>query len=427
MADDKQQNKKISKMILVKKADGTSERVSFDEWKAMKAKGASAPASSPAPPAASPVQNKEVGDLENQVDREVISEPTLVPEPAPVPVAKSIPAVEPAPTPEPAPVPAPEPVKKSIPVVEPPVSVPEPTPVRPVAPPTPVPLSPRPQEPESEKPVAPVVPEPGESAMPSPAPASSQYKEATRISYDSDGAKQGNNTPKLSRAEDAIGDDHTWDNDDHVSLLDDSLHDDLPMVVDHKAELPATTSPVKDIFVDEAAAKETGKEEVQVMSATKSAENIPVEKIEEPAAKPAPSGLDHLMKTEMPIMTPTGKPMIHDVVTPLPKQKMSMGPIDELREMTIEDFRRFSSVTEEATKKLLSKFEVLRGESYVLYVDAVEAWHQSPLYRQYLDEIKYALKSKQTIYQVIASPEKKSSLTEVEFKELVSLNNMVRP
>lgn len=75
-----------------------------------------------------------------------------------------------------------------------------------------------------------------------------------------------------------------------------------------------------------------------------------------------------------------GRPMVHDVqAVPV----ASMGPIDEFRNFTLTDLHRLGGNKQQMVAAVLEKFHFLRDESYVLYLDAIDAWYQCPLYRAY--------------------------------------------
>lgn len=79
------------------------------------------------------------------------------------------------------------------------------------------------------------------------------------------------------------------------------------------------------------------------------------------------------------------------------------GPAEEMQSFGINDWRRLGAQTEAAQTAFLAKFNGWRGESFLLYMDAVNAWQQSPLVRQYLEIGTRAINERQTIAQVAAS------------------------
>ena len=84
---------------------------------------------------------------------------------------------------------------------------------------------------------------------------------------------------------------------------------------------------------------------------------------------------------------------MHDVIAPNPGpvKKSSVGPVDELRNFTLVDFRRLSDKPEDAVEKIKDKFDVLREESFLLYLNGKEAWQSSPLCLQYQENLSKSL------------------------------------
>lgn len=71
----------------------------------------------------------------------------------------------------------------------------------------------------------------------------------------------------------------------------------------------------------------------------------------------------------------------------IPPKNTVFGPIEEIKNFTVEDLRRLSSNSEQAISRLKQKFINLKEESFILYLQALEAWQQSPLYKNYLEQV----------------------------------------
>lgn len=96
---------------------------------------------------------------------------------------------------------------------------------------------------------------------------------------------------------------------------------------------------------------------------------------------------------------PTVRPMVQDVSAP---QDLEMGPVEEFKSLTITEFRRLSSNPEEAAKRLHQKMFNLQEESFVWYLDAVAAYHSSPLYLEYMAAISQSLADRKSLANVLA-------------------------
>ncbi len=91
------------------------------------------------------------------------------------------------------------------------------------------------------------------------------------------------------------------------------------------------------------------------------------------------------------------KPQMDDIISK-PKE---MGPLEEILYFTLIDFRRLSDNPAEAASRLWQKFINLKEESILLYFEAVKNWHLSPFYADYLKVISTAIAKKQKLASVI--------------------------
>lgn len=108
------------------------------------------------------------------------------------------------------------------------------------------------------------------------------------------------------------------------------------------------------------------------------------------------------------------RPVMQDV-TASPHE---MGPIEEIRYFRLLDLRRLASKPEEAVGRFKQKFINLKEESIVLFFDAIEAWHQSPLYIEYVQMVSRAFSSKT---KLVGSEIGKDNITVSEIKLLVEM------
>jgi len=96
---------------------------------------------------------------------------------------------------------------------------------------------------------------------------------------------------------------------------------------------------------------------------------------------------------------PVVKSMVQDVSAP---PDLEMGPVEEFKSLTIAEFRRLSSNPEEAAKRLHQKMVNLQEESFVWYLDAVAAYHSSPLYLEYMLAVSQSLADRKSLANVLA-------------------------
>ncbi len=125
------------------------------------------------------------------------------------------------------------------------------------------------------------------------------------------------------------------------------------------------------------------------------------------------------------INSQAARPIIHDVIAPV-VEKRSVGPIEELKMFSLTDFRRLSNKPSQAGKILADKFAVFKKESYLLFFEALNAWQVSPLYKQYQGVIREALEKKTKIASLLdANNGQGSQMKTTEFTALVEVNSQL--
>ncbi len=117
-----------------------------------------------------------------------------------------------------------------------------------------------------------------------------------------------------------------------------------------------------------------------------------------------------------------GKPEQKKVEDILPPKEFVYGPIDEIKNFNLTDFRRLSSKTEEATNRLKQKFINLKEESFLFYLQALEAWQQSPLYKQYMQKICDSLNQGITLKELSKN---ENEIKEEEIKFLLKMEKEI--
>jgi len=104
------------------------------------------------------------------------------------------------------------------------------------------------------------------------------------------------------------------------------------------------------------------------------------------------------------------KTVMEDVTPPKP---VEMGPIEEIQYMTWIDFHRLSAKPAEAAARLKQKFLNLRDESVLLYIDALSAWHKSPLYADYMKAVCQSLKERRKLSASLGGAAGKINLEDI--------------
>lgn len=111
----------------------------------------------------------------------------------------------------------------------------------------------------------------------------------------------------------------------------------------------------------------------------------------------------HESIAQEPIFKISSQPVTKQTMQDISVSEEEMGPVEELKSMTLEDFRRISSNPEEAAKRVLQKMLNLKEESFVWYLDGVAAFRNSPLYVEYMSNICRSLSERKTVANVLAS------------------------
>ncbi|MEK7516818.1 MAG: hypothetical protein AAB562_04450 [Patescibacteria group bacterium] len=105
-----------------------------------------------------------------------------------------------------------------------------------------------------------------------------------------------------------------------------------------------------------------------------------------------------------------------------------VGPVEELRGITLTDFRRLSKDPKEAAVKIRDKVDLLGQESYTQRIVAVTAWQEGEVYRLYLEVLRESLAAGKPPKEVIAGrgAAGKPTLTEPEFAAIMELSRTLR-
>ena len=137
-----------------------------------------------------------------------------------------------------------------------------------------------------------------------------------------------------------------------------------------------------------------------------------------------PSATDPAVsKTVIPAPVQTRKPSMVDVhSTPV-----AIGPLDELRSMTIVDWRRLGGDGAAIQKRVKEKIELFKEDSYDMFAQGLRAWRESPLYQSYLGAACEALDKGITLQESVLQRKAKenSALSQSEFLAILRLNKEV--
>lgn len=121
---------------------------------------------------------------------------------------------------------------------------------------------------------------------------------------------------------------------------------------------------------------------------------------------------------------PSKKPRLEDIKV----RPRLIGPVEEIREMTLVDFRQLAKEPREATQKILDKLNLLERESLTKKIDGIRAWQQSEVNKLYLEIIRESLTKSAPVSRIIAErlTAGKQTLTESEYRAVMELNRVLR-
>jgi hypothetical protein len=144
----------------------------------------------------------------------------------------------------------------------------------------------------------------------------------------------------------------------------------------------------------------------------------------QPATPPPPPEPQYRPKPSPVIRRPDDRPAMSDIQVP---SKMT-GPVDELRTLTLVDFRRLGADTKQAVARVIEKIDLLGEESFAKRAEGTRAWRESPLYKLYLDMGVESMERGEPINIVISrrATSNRPYLSENEFSAVADLNQQLR-
>lgn len=142
--------------------------------------------------------------------------------------------------------------------------------------------------------------------------------------------------------------------------------------------------------------------------------------------------LDYSSFTPLALKTPASRPADQlETSNRMPEVKFSpqlMGPVEELRSLTLTDFRRLGSTPPEAVGKILSKIKILDQDSFSQRIKGIEGWQKSAVNQLYISLGQQSMIENKPVAQVISTRQASGhpTLTETEFDAIADLNQNLR-
>jgi len=125
-------------------------------------------------------------------------------------------------------------------------------------------------------------------------------------------------------------------------------------------------------------------------------------------------------------------------MTDVKKGYKLFGPVEELANLTLENFRRFAKTPEARAGKILDRINVLSQDSLIKKAAGLKAWRQSPVYKMYLAIGQASMEHNLEVKRVIAEYQNKGLsrenggeagndiLSMEEFEAITDLNRQLR-
>jgi len=101
---------------------------------------------------------------------------------------------------------------------------------------------------------------------------------------------------------------------------------------------------------------------------------------------------------------------------------VTLGPVEELERLDLEEFRRFGKIAKQAVSKLYQKIDLLGDESIELKASAIKAWHRSPLYKMYVQTGQQSMETGKSIEDILRQDVSGNTLSIDEFQAIADLN-----
>ncbi len=141
-----------------------------------------------------------------------------------------------------------------------------------------------------------------------------------------------------------------------------------------------------------------------------------------PAADASPHELYGQPAEEMPRIRPLQphKPHVIDIKQP----PQTVGPVEEIRQIDLKEFRRLGTNPGESAEKVKEKIELLEEESWEIRIDGIKAWKQCPLFALYVSIGRESLERDMSVEEVITKRrgEEKEFILPEEFTAITELN-----
>lgn len=134
------------------------------------------------------------------------------------------------------------------------------------------------------------------------------------------------------------------------------------------------------------------------------------------AARQSPAPSVHRPSDQL----PGYRARIMDVRPPRPRL---VGPVEELEQLTIDDFRKIAPDSVAAATRIIAKLDLLARQSFVVRANGIAALRRSPLMAAYADALNTAIGEGRSVEKIL---EAGKTMTMQEYRALMDLNAQLR-
>ncbi|MFA6228189.1 MAG: hypothetical protein WC668_03295 [Patescibacteria group bacterium] len=208
------------------------------------------------------------------------------------------------------------------------------------------------------------------------------------------------------------------------SALTIEMEDGLPVIriPDDLMVKPRDDSEILEKKIGLTPLSKTIKKETQLPP---SAQDVKLKVVKDlPLPQPQPFATKETLAGNLALPRPTSRPNLDDVKF----NKKLMGPIEELENMTLIDFRRLSPDPKVVTAKLKEKIDLLEKEYFGKKIEGIAAWHKNEVSKFYRLLGQAAMAEGKDIEMVIKErlTAGKPTLSLDEFHAVMELNRNLR-
>ncbi|MDD5040014.1 MAG: hypothetical protein PHY34_02585 [Patescibacteria group bacterium] len=124
-------------------------------------------------------------------------------------------------------------------------------------------------------------------------------------------------------------------------------------------------------------------------------------------------------RTPIPSSIEPDRPQMVDIRQPM----HIVGPVEEIGEIDLKEFRRLGTNPQESAEKVLEKIDLLEEDSYQRRSEGVGAWKLAPVFKLYIDIGRESIDTNRSIEQILTRRAQENHPT-LLMEEFLAINNL---